>query len=373
MQHHQGARKSHKLAPLPGFALSLVACLAISLAASITISANEAQALNSKLENYDAAAQKAFDNGDYRRAQVQWERLKSELARNRDESEKERAEIKMCRVRTLKGLGECSMALNNFAQASALLTEAKSTLGGDTTDSALESALVTAFNRLSTNYREIDPGSFGDEVAAAFRDVKAEKISIARTEAGHHIEITLADKVIKPIAQRNVTEIGFDKVISFDLSEPAAGEVKIEHITGLKVHAQLWVNVVASRVRKNQEDQPIAEVTGEKMGFSQSVSSKLPEQIYQPIVALVSRVRNVFSGETSQAATAASSASSASTTPSAPTASTASTAPTATPASTAPTASDIARYSTGVNDGSQSGEIIPASNGATSAAEEMEN
>jgi hypothetical protein len=107
----------------------------------------------------------------------------------------------------------------------------------------------------------------------------------------------LNEKVVKPIDQKGVSEVGFDKTISFDLSEKNEGEIRIDRITGLKVHAQFWVNVIASKLRKNEAQEPVAEVTGEKMGISQSVSSKLPDQIYQPILALVNKVRNVFRRE----------------------------------------------------------------------------
>lgn len=320
----------------------LIAGLAFSAALGSSVCSPAAQALSAKIEKCDAAAQKAFADGDYRRAQMQFERLRAELDKSEDKvSEKNQAEYKACQVKTLKGLGECAMAMKNFAQACDYLTEAKAALNDSTTSSAagastdksLEGAINDALALLSNNYREIDLSSFGAEVSEAFREVNAERVAVAKTENGHHVEITLADKVIKPISQKHISEIAFDKVIAFDVSEPAEGEVRIEHITGLHVHAQLWINVIASRVRKEQNEQAVAEVTGEKMGFSQSVRSRLPDQIYQPIIAIVGKVRDAFG------------------------------------VSAPPTPN----YTNGVNDGSQVGEIIPASNSSSEPPGETEN
>lgn len=83
-------------------------------------------------------------------------------------------------------------------------------------------------------------------------------------------------------------------MISFDLSQGNDGEIKINNISGLRVHAAVWVNVIASKLKRNEQQEPIAEVTGQKMGISQSVSSKLPDEIYQPVMALVGKVTGLF-------------------------------------------------------------------------------
>lgn len=152
----------------------------------------------------------------------------------------------------------------------------------------------------------------------------------------------LNEKVVKPIDQKGVSEVGFDKTISFDLSEKNEGEIRIDRITGLKVHAQFWVNVIASKLHKNEAQEPVAEVTGEKMGISQSVSSKLPDQIYQPILALISKVRNVFGESATQDIATGSTA--------------------GTGSSGTQAASSSSMFSNGINNGAQTGSVIPASN-----------
>ena len=166
----------------------------------------------------------------------------------------------------------------------------------------------------------------------------------------------LNEKVVKPIDQKGVSEVGFDKTISFDLSEKTEGEIRIDRITGLKVHAQFWVNVIASKLRKNEAQEPVAEVTGEKMGISQSVSSKLPDQIYQPILALVNKVRNVF-GESATQDIATGSGTNAGTSTGANMV-----AGSGTPSASGSGSNSGSMFSNGINNGAQPGSVIPASN-----------
>jgi len=262
---------------------------ALMLLLACSFSLGEAHALSGKIEKIDTSAKQAYEEGDFKKAQTQWEKLRAELAKNAEDlSEQDKVQVQAIEARTLRQIGECALQLKSFAFASDCFNQArKLTTGGD---SELDKDLCL----LSNSYRLVDPATFGSDVANAFKEVGAEKIAVSKTNTGHHIEILLADKFVKAIGQRGVSEIGFDKTITFELSEPSEGEIRIDRITGLKVHVQFWVNVIASRLHKNDEEQPIAEVTGEKMGISQSISSKLPDQIYQPVMALIGRVKSVF-------------------------------------------------------------------------------
>ncbi|MBP6747882.1 hypothetical protein KA344_21820, partial [bacterium] len=277
--------------------MKIKSLLPITALLALSFSVSDALALSPKLERYDTSAQRSFEQSDYKRAQSQWDKLRLELEKSSEglagaEKQEQQATIE----KTLRRMGECSLQMKNFSSASDFFDQAKAALPAGSADPDLDKDV----SQLSSLYRLVEPSSFGTEVAKAFKDVGAEKISIAKTDDGHHIEIVLNEKVVKPIDQKGVSEVGFDKTISFDLSEKTEGEIRIDRITGLKVHAQFWVNVIASKLRKNEAQEPVAEVTGEKMGISQSVSSKLPDQIYQPILALVNKVRNVFGESATQ-------------------------------------------------------------------------
>jgi len=249
-----------------------------------------AQALDPKLEKYDTTAQQAFDGGDYKRAQNQWTKLQTELNKCLASSPENATELNSVLERSLRRLGECCVALKDYGQAADLFAQAQKLTSPELPDNDLtkdQSALAQV-------YRLIDPLSLGPEASNALKEVGAEKILVTKNDQGQHIDIALTDKVVKPIDQKGVTEIGFEKLISFDLSQGNEGEIKIDNISGLKVHAAVWVNVISSKLKRNEQQEPIAEVTGQKMGISQSVSSKLPDEIYQPVMALVGKVTGLF-------------------------------------------------------------------------------
>ncbi len=319
--------------------MKIKSLLPITALLAISFSVSDAMALSPKLERIDTSAQRSFEQTDYKRAQSQWDKLRLELQKSSDGlSEAEKLEQQTTIAKTLRRMGECSLQMKNFASAADFFDQAKAALPAGSADPDLDKDLT----QLSSIYRLVEPSSFGTEVAKAFKDVGAEKISIAKTDDGHHIEIVLNEKVVKPIDQKGVSEVGFDKTISFDLSEKNEGEIRIDRITGLKVHAQFWVNVIASKLHKNEAQEPVAEVTGEKMGISQSVSSKLPDQIYQPILALISKVRNVFGESATQDIASGSSSGNG--------------------GSGTQAASSSSMFSNGINNGAQAGSVIPASN-----------
>lgn len=257
---------------------------------SLTALSPSALALDPKLEKYDTVAQQAFDGGDYKRAQNQWTKLQTELNKVLSTSPENAGELNAVLERALRRLGECCMALKDYGQAADLFSQAQKL----TTVEQPDSDLAKDQGALAQVYRQVDPLSLGIEASNALKEVGAEKILVTKNDQGQHIDIALTDKVVKPIDQKGVTEIGFDKMISFDLTQSTDGEIKINNISGLRVHAAVWVNVIASKLKRNEQQEPIAEVTGQKMGISQSVSSKLPDEIYQPVMALVGKVTGLF-------------------------------------------------------------------------------
>lgn len=340
--------------------MKIKSLLPLTALIALSCSVSDASALSPKLERYDTSAQRSFEQSDYKRAQSQWDKLRLELEKSSEGlAGAEKQEQQACIEKALRRMGECSLQMKNFGSASDYFDQAKAALPAGTVDADLDKD----YSILSSQYRLVEPSSFGSEVAKAFKDVGAEKISIAKTDEGHHIEIVLTEKVIKPIDQKGVSEVGFDKTISFDLSEKTEGEIRIDRITGLKVHAQFWVNVIASKLHKNEAQEPVAEVTGEKMGISQSVSSKLPDQIYQPIIALISKVRNVFGDPTQDIASGSAGAGVAGTGVSG----------NGTAGNGSQSASNSGSgvnslFSNGINSGAQTGSVIPASNSGNSGA-----
>ena len=260
------------------------------LALSLTV--NAARAENTKLDRLDETAQTSFDQGDFKRAVTNWNKLLTELGKDSESLEKEEQLARKQRVqKVLRALGQCALEQKDYVLATDLLNQSRT---ASVELAQPDPSLDQAFTKLSENYREIDPTSLGQEAANALKEVGASKIGVAKTDGGEHIQVVLADKVVKPISANGVSHVGFDKVVSFDFSETPDGTVKIDNISGLKAKVKVWVDIIASKLTLDQDQKPMAQVTGAKMGMSQSVSTQLPDEIYQPLIALISRVKNVF-------------------------------------------------------------------------------
>ncbi len=271
-------------------------CINLSLALSLGLCLTFQQgalAQESKLDRMDATAQAAFEQGDYKRASTSFNKLLTELNKDIDSLDKDaQTARKQQAMKTMRRLGQCALAQKDFVSATDLLNKARE---ASVELAQADSDLDKAFAELSANYREIDPSTLGTEASAALKEVGANKIGVAKTDGGEHIEVTLSEKVVKPINAPGVSHVGFDKTITFDFNETPDGTVQISNISGLKAKVKVWVDIIASKLSLDAEQKPVAQVTGAKMGISQSVSTKLPDEIYQPIIALIGKVKNVFS------------------------------------------------------------------------------
>lgn len=271
-------------------------CINLSLALSLGLCLTFQQgalAQESKLDRMDATAQSAFEQGDYKRASTSFNKLLTELNKDIDSLDKDaQTARKQQAMKTMRRLGQCALAQKDFVSATDLLNKARE---ASVELAQADSDLDKAFAELSANYREIDPSTLGTEASAALKEVGASKIGVAKTDGGEHIEVTLSEKVVKPINAPGVSHVGFDKTIAFDFNETPDGTVQISNISGLKAKVKVWVDIIASKLSLDAEQKPVAQVTGAKMGISQSVSTKLPDEIYQPIIALIGKVKNVFS------------------------------------------------------------------------------
>jgi tetratricopeptide (TPR) repeat protein len=279
--------------------------IVLSLSLSLLLafgSAGAALCLDSAFTRLDKSASDACATGDYKRAQSQWnkllDRLNLALARG-DESKSINEQMEA----TLRHLGECALAQKNYDSADDYLRQAKTAL-----DSLKEqdADLDKDFKDLASNYRLIDLnnlgalGIAGPIVMAALGDFHPNKVSLSKTDLGHHVSVVLADDVIKDIGAKGITQVGVSKSISFDLIQGTAGEITLANISGIKVRAGFWVNIINSTLKLDEAQRPVALVTAQKMGISQSVSTPVPDVIYLPVAAIVSQVKSLFGDDSSQ-------------------------------------------------------------------------
>jgi hypothetical protein len=255
----------------------------------------------------DRTAADAFAAADYKKAESQWhkllDRLNMEISRNGESKS-----LSQLSESTLRHLGECALGQKSYDTADHYFHQAKATAERlQIPDADLEKDLKD----LAVNYRLIDLnnlgnlGIMGPIVTAALSDFHPSKVSVARTDNGHHVAVLLADDVIKDIGSKAVTQVGVSKNISFDLIQGEGGAITLANITGIRVHAGFWVNIINSSLKLDESQRPMALVTAQKMGISQSVSTSIPDMIYLPVVAIVSQVKGLFGDSAGGQATAA--------------------------------------------------------------------
>jgi len=279
-------------------------CLSLLLS-GVFISA--APASDRNLTRLEQKGIEAFAAGDYKKAESQWNRLMDYLNEklSRDPNN---PTINHAIETTWRRLGECSLAEKNYENADNELKQAaKSAQMLQENDPELDKDLQA----LSANYRLLDLtnmaaqsalGVFAPIAGKAMQDFRPTKVSIARIEKGHHISVLLEEDVIKDLGSKNVSQFGIDKNTSFDLIQGSSGEIELANIVGIRVHAAIWVNIIRSSLKLNQDQRPVALVTAQKMGFSQSVSTPVPDMIYLPILGLISHVKDLFGGQSASPA-----------------------------------------------------------------------
>ncbi|MBS2007935.1 MAG: hypothetical protein JST01_12895 [Cyanobacteria bacterium SZAS TMP-1] len=272
-----------------------VLALSLSLVATCLACA-PVSASDSSIRRLDQNAAEAFAAQDYRKAESQWLRLLDKL-NNAIARSDEKKELTEQVEATQRHLGECALAEKNYDQADELFSQARNTMASlGSSDPDLERDQ----RDLQVNYRLVDLNNLGGLgplapfAMAALGDFRPNKVSVARTDTGHHVCILLADDVIKQIGNRGVTEVGVSKKTSFDLQQGDNGEITLSNIVGVKVHATVWVNIINSCIKKDETQRPIAIVTAQKMGISQSVKTPIPNMIYLPVLGLVSQVKDLF-------------------------------------------------------------------------------
>jgi hypothetical protein len=290
---NQEAKRNMKLTQVLPLSLSLLLSVASTGAAFCS------DGVFARLEK---SASDAYVADDYKRADSQWhkalDRLNLVLSRE-EETKRVHEQIES----TLRHLGECALAQKNYDSADDYLRLAKTACDSlQETDADLDKD----FKDLAINYRLIDLTKLGDLgivgpiVTAAIGDFHPNKVSVAKTDNGHHISVALSDDVIKDIGAKGVTQVGVNKNISFDLIQGECGAITLANIIGIRVHAGFWVNIINSSIKLDESQRAVALVTAQKMGISQTVSTPMPDMIYLPVAAIVSQVKSLFGEASSQ-------------------------------------------------------------------------
>jgi hypothetical protein len=279
-----------------GLSAGLAFVLALAMGGNFGAAA-AADGLASKL---DRSAQKAFDEGDYKKADTLWTRVLTRLDEISDKNRQnqngptdQNDSINMQTETAFRHLGESALKQKNFESASDYFEKAKALSACAAQDSELESDC----RELSASYRRVDLNDLGPIARAACDKFHPDKISVAKTDKGHHIAFTFPDDIIKDVGSKGVNQIGLEKNLAFDLLQGEGGEIIMANITGLKVHATVWINIINSSLKLDEAQRPVALVTGRKFGFTQSVSTPVPDLIYLPVLGIVSQVKSLFGDE----------------------------------------------------------------------------
>ncbi|MBU6454033.1 MAG: hypothetical protein KGS72_19795 [Cyanobacteria bacterium REEB67] len=270
--------------------------LAVALTLAIGGNIGAAQAADGQAAKLDKVAQTAFDQGDYKKADMFWSRVLTRLdqigeknRRDNDNNNNGNA-VDMQTESAFRHLGESALKQKNYESASDFFQKAKALSACAAQDSELDRDC----KELSANYRRVDLNDLGPIAKAACDKFHPDKVSVAKTDKGHHIAFTFPDDIIKDVGSKGVNQIGLEKNLAFDLLQGDGGEIILANITGLKVHATVWINIVNSSLKLDEAQRPVALVTGRKFGFTQSVSAPVPDLIYLPVLGIVSQVKSLF-------------------------------------------------------------------------------
>lgn len=270
----------------------------------LLIAAGPANAESSRFDRYVDRADKSLARADYKGAETSWKRALVEADLSQEETEKNTRAL-LC----LKRLGECCIKSGKFVDAGDYFKRAQEVLKRTNTEDA---ELQKDLTDLSATYKQISVAEFADFLNSAFKelapdtppekvpdflkvmqDAGVEHVSLVRTQDGAtHVEVNLGTRVIKEIDNKDVSHVGLDKAVTFNVVQQESGGVSILNIKGLHVRAKIWVNIIGSDILQDPEKGPVALVTGEKFGVSQKVTCKLPQNALTPFVSFVRKMTN---------------------------------------------------------------------------------
>ena len=269
--------------------------LIISSATLPTFADNKHSQLDKTLE----MAQKAFDSGNFPKAERTW--LRAESALNKTGAKDERL------GRVLELLGDCFYKEGKFSKAHPY-KQALETMQGLTLDTTAPAAKL---KELAAFYRPINLEGFDDNATAFAKQVGATSAGALNKDEKRHIDINLQKRFQQSIkkllesAPANITDklsdsknqimndaaiagansppveqIRLDKLIAFDLVRgESAGKIKLANIQGIFINVGLWVKLKEFVMLMDEQNNPQAEVTAGAFGVDKTVHVKLPANL----------------------------------------------------------------------------------------------
>ncbi len=256
----------------------------------------------SKYDRYIDRAGKSFERADYKGAESSWKRALAEADLSQEDTEKNnRSEL------CLKRLGECCLKASKYIEADDYFKRAQEVAKRaniEDAELAKDSVELTGLFKqvtvpefadfLTTAFKELMPEADPEKAPnflTALQEAGVEHVSLIRTpEGATRVEVVLGNRFIKEIGNKDVSHVGLDKTITFNVVQPESGGVTIANIKGFHVRAKIWVNIIGSDIVEDPEKGPVALVTGEKFGVSQKVTCKLPKNSVSPFMAFVKKV-----------------------------------------------------------------------------------
>ncbi|MCA9804664.1 MAG: hypothetical protein KC777_21990 [Cyanobacteria bacterium HKST-UBA02] len=152
-------------------------------------------------------------------------------------------------------------------------------------------ALAGARAALAEHYSELDMSGFGKSVLDRLKEAGVNRITVLKNIQAPRIQIEFAQKLIRDIKSKAVNKVGFDKIVAFDFKSLGDNRFALANIQGLQVKAKFWVNLIDSLMELDQNQSPTAHVTGEKMGKQKTVDVKVPQDIYDRSLEILSQLK----------------------------------------------------------------------------------
>lgn len=307
----------------------VLALMAITLVISSPALAEEKKsALDKSLES----AQKAYDSGNYPRAERTFVRATKEMSKNAPD---ERLAKVICT------LGECYIKEGKYTNAEESFKQSLEILKGLSLD---QTDILDKLKQLSNLYRPINFEAIDKDAVAFANQVGAVSACAENKEDKHHIDINLKEKFQQGLQElidgappgsiplehlgekpsntagdtaggpgtngsasgpgtgasgssnptavdsgkKNdappVKKLRLEKKITFDLIKQGDdGKITIANIQGISLDVGLWVKLKQFAMSLNESKQPVAEVTAGAFGVDKVVHIDLPGKLYDKL------------------------------------------------------------------------------------------
>jgi tetratricopeptide (TPR) repeat protein len=229
-------------------------------------------------ETYVERGQKAFDNQSFKNAATYWQKALTAVQTTEPPA--------IVATITTK-LAEALAAQEKYLDADENLQRALqvyTSLGSVTPD------FSRVFADVSKKFRVVTPDQFGTGGAKTLTENSA-KVSVSKIPTGTHVEINAPARFVASAGSDQVDQVGFEKLVSFDLKKDSAGTTNMDNIKGFRVHLaekNMWVNLFNLAIKGDDiEGKRDAEITAGKAGIVKTVQHKLPSKIVTPLDTLL--------------------------------------------------------------------------------------